>query len=93
MNVCCPEDAVELIPALAPADGAGLRSIQGTATSFPELEELEEADVSVDGVVLVDGVALVAELELPADELDEITAKSTLPDEGFKMMSLIVPMV
>src|SRR4051812_36797923 len=91
VNVCCSEDEeeVELMPALAPADAAGLRSTHGTATSFPELEEL---DVSADEVAEGDdGVVLDDELEAPADELVERTAKSILPDAGFKIMSLIVP--
>jgi len=94
VNVGWPADNAELIPAaLAPAvppAGAGLISIQGTATSFPELRELEEAAVSVEEG---EGVVLVVELRFAADEFAEITAKSTLPEAGFKIMSLTVPMV
>jgi len=58
---------------------------QGTATSFPELDELAEVAVSV-GVV----TALVLEL---APVLVEITAKSILPEVGLNTRSLILPKV
>jgi len=72
------------------------RSDHGTAASFPPLEELTELDWRdwLEGLVEAPGVLVVllfSALLEPRVELREITAKSTLADEGFRMTSLIVP--
>jgi hypothetical protein len=62
----------------------GLRSIQGTATCFPEELKPEE----LIPVLEVDDDVPVLEAELP---LNDSTANSSLPEAGFKIVSLIVP--
>ena|SRR5882672_9312338 len=71
-----------------PLAGAGRSSIQGTGTSFPALAVVEPG-----GVVEVAGVVPVGLVftSVPEIELSEITAKSTRPDAGLKITSLIVP--
>jgi hypothetical protein len=61
----------------------GLRSIQGTATSFPPLE-LSVEEVADGEVLVVLGLAV---------ELVEIAAKSILPEAGFSTRSVMVPNV
>jgi hypothetical protein len=77
----------------------GRKSVHGTAQSFPSLLELDELDAVEDGLGELGEDGLV-ELLVPlgscellelADALSEITAKSSLPDAGFRMSSLMVP--
>jgi len=76
------------------------RRFHGTATNLPSLEELEapnDAPVLVFREVRLPVVpAEVLSLEVDDESVEpldprEITAKSTLPDIGLMMMSLIVP--
>jgi len=100
VNVWLPEldDELVLELELLELDMAGFNRLHGTATCFPELDELSlvleeglvEEDVE-DGLV-EDGL-VEDEDELPEDDepLSERIAKSTLPELGLMMTSLIVP--
>jgi len=75
-----PPDALEL-PLIE-----GLKSVQGTATCFPD-ELLAEKSPEL----LLEDDELLPLDPLP-DEESEITAKSILPEVGLIRTSLIVPM-
>jgi hypothetical protein len=79
-KLVCP--AVEVV---APALELGRNSIHGTATCFPPA--VEEAPPVV--VVLLE-VLEVVPAEAPAPET-EMTAKSSRPEAGLRIVSLIVP--
>lgn len=77
------EELLDAVPELE-----GRRSVHGTATCLPELEELPDIPELVEDELVDD--------ELPAAEpelLNETMAKSTLPDVGLMMTSWIVPSV
>lgn len=76
----------------APAD-EDLNSIHGTATSLPAPLTLEAEEMPVLLDELVELVLLGVELLVAAPALDsEITANSSRPDAGLRMVSLILPM-
>jgi hypothetical protein len=78
--ICCPVALVTLEEP-TPPEGEERSNIQGTATCFPAVEELEEGmppDVREDD----------PGLEPPPSEM---TAKSMRPDAGLMITSLIVP--
>lgn len=78
MNVCC-EVLAELLPlvALELEELDGRSRVQGIGTSFSPVDGVAE-----DEALLVEPLAVRL-----------ITAKSTLPDVGFRMTSLMVPRV
>jgi hypothetical protein len=85
VEVVCPAAAIEDVRS----------NIHGTATCLPPV--VEEIAVLPVGFVLerleLDELDEVDEVALPAvpDSLTEMTAKSSRPDAGFTMISLIVP--
>ena len=87
MKVCPIPDAVVELPVLA-----GRNSVQGTATCLVEpavalLDEFAVPEVGAEVPVL----PVVGELAVPVEPLSEMTAKSTLPELGLMMTSLMVP--
>ena len=91
VNEVCPKVVdvalVALVELPAPAAAAGRSSIQGTGTIFPALERVEALEAA-----LVEDVAPVVEVVPVPVELTESTAKSTRPEAGLKIRSLMVPM-
>lgn len=92
-----------LLAALPAPIELGRRSIQGTATCLPLLEEeLELAELWSEELELPPGLVLLPELlpeglvappELLLLELSERMAKSMRPEPGLTMTSLTVPSV
>ena len=95
----------EVLPEMELEEPEERKRFHGTATNLPSLEELLEAPSDAPVLVLREerlpvvpaDVLLSVEVEDVSvelvDPLDprETTAKSTLPDIGLMMMSLIVP--
>ena len=74
---------------MPPDELAERKSMKGTATNFPLLDEVSAVEV-LGGVV---ALALELALELAPAPLVEITAKSMRPEPGFTTISLMVPRV
>jgi len=92
VNVWLPEldDELVLELELLELDIAGFNKLQGTATCFPELEDVSLA--LEDGLVEEDVEDGLVEDDDDEDEpLSEMMAKSTFPELGLIMTSLIVP--
>lgn len=83
-------DAAELAAdELDPAAEEALSSTHGTATCLPDPKGLDEEIPVLDVLEVLPGVVLlVLEPKLPDKE---ITANSSRPDDGFRIVSLIVP--
>ena len=82
----CSVPLVEVLVLLPPLM-EGRNKVQGTGISFPAVEVLLVLPVVAE-VPLVEAELLVPE---EADSDKEMMAKSTLPDAGLRMTSLMVP--